>query len=289
MSGTKRKREDGSEESQKKRVHQVVDFVDKYWQMNLLCKGGFGSVFTGFRRADSLPVAIKRIENNCLLKPVDLNGEELPAEVAVMLKLAAEKNDSAGMSAPIELLDWYDLDRELVLVLERPSDSMDLFEYIRHKGLLWEWEARLMMRQLVDAAIALEKRQIFHQDIKRKNILIDTGSGIPGVRLIDFGLSEIVAKDHIFTKFRGTRAYKPPEWYLQSSYTAGPTTVWQLGVVLYGMFHKMKFDTKDFLNRTLSMSPKLSINCKDFLRACLRKDPSLRSTLTELKHHTWLR
>ncbi|XP_034436670.1 serine/threonine-protein kinase pim-1-like [Hippoglossus hippoglossus] len=249
-------------------------------------EGGFGYVFAGFRKSDCLPVAIKHVDKKSLLKPVWLYGKELPAEVAVMLKLAAEKDDSTGMSAPIELLDWYDLGHELILVLERPFHSKDLYNYTVDKGRIRERKAKILMRQLVDAAIGLEKRHIFHSDIKAENILIDIGSRIPEVRLIDFGLSKIVEKkDTIFTTLGGTETHEPPEWFTQYFHRAGPTTVWQLGIVLYEMLHKDDFTTESFLNKTLKMSSKMSKKCNDFLHLCLREDPVLRSTLTELQHH----
>jgi len=52
-------------------------------------------------------------------------------EVALMLKLqpAAEETSTA-----VTLLDWYDLDLELILVLERPVPCMDLIDYSNSIG-----------------------------------------------------------------------------------------------------------------------------------------------------------
>ncbi|XP_060947983.1 serine/threonine-protein kinase pim-3-like [Limanda limanda] len=267
--------------------HHRANFAEKYWQLDKIGEGGFGSVFAGFRRADCLPVAIKHVEEKHLLEPVCLNGKNLPAEVAIMMKLAAEKNDSEGMSAPIELLEWYDLGNKVILVLERPFLSQDLHNYTVDHGPVPECKARILMRQLVDAAIGLEKRQIFHCDIKLENILIETGSCVPGVRLIDFGMSEIIEKDTVFTIFRGTEGHKPPEWYVNSCHKPAPSTVWQLGIVLFEMLQKEYFSTEDFLKNKLKM-PKMSKDCTDFLQLCLREDPALRSILTELRLHQWL-
>lgn len=41
--------------------------------------------------------------------------------------------------------------------------------------------------QLVDALIEIHSRGVFHRDIKLDNILIETGSDGPRVRIIDFG------------------------------------------------------------------------------------------------------
>ena len=36
--------------------------------------------------------------------------------------------------AAVELLDWYELDQELIIVLERPVPVVELFEYIQERG-----------------------------------------------------------------------------------------------------------------------------------------------------------
>uniref|UniRef100_A0A671TN95 non-specific serine/threonine protein kinase n=1 Tax=Sparus aurata TaxID=8175 RepID=A0A671TN95_SPAAU len=93
------------------------DFHTTYEQLELLGEGGFGSVFAGIRGEDHFPVAIKRGE------------QTLPLQVVIMLKMA---KGSEGKSAAIAPLDFYDLDRELILVLERPDPCQDLLEYINH-------------------------------------------------------------------------------------------------------------------------------------------------------------
>ncbi|KAG8012409.1 hypothetical protein GBF38_020154 [Nibea albiflora] len=59
---------------------------------------------------------------------MDNNGQKVAGEVAIMLKLAIEETSSVGTSAPVSLLDWYDLDKELILVLKRPDPSEDVFK-----------------------------------------------------------------------------------------------------------------------------------------------------------------
>lgn len=74
----------------------------------------------------------------------DEHGNTLSVEVAILLKLAANTSGSAASSAPVSLLDWYDLEQELILVLERPVPCMDLFTYIWSEGsFLKEEEAKV--------------------------------------------------------------------------------------------------------------------------------------------------
>lgn len=48
---------------------------------------------------------------------------------------------------------------------------------------------QIILKQLFDAAHELQHQRIFHRDIKVADILIETGSNVPRVRIIDFGLS----------------------------------------------------------------------------------------------------
>ena len=74
----------------------------------------------------------------------DKKGQQVSVEVAIMLKIADGTTGSVGTSASVSLLDWYDLDQELILVLERPVPCQDLLDYISdHRGCLQEEEAKV--------------------------------------------------------------------------------------------------------------------------------------------------
>ncbi|KAM9367043.1 serine/threonine-protein kinase pim-2-like [Symphorus nematophorus] len=279
-------------EDQDEQVDLRAEFEAKYEEQNQLGAGGCGSVFAGYRRSDGLPVAIKHIlKDKVYCTHVDDEGRQLSVEVAIMLKIADGTTGSVGTSAPVSLLDWYDLDQELILVLERPVPCKDLWDYVNDRGgFLPEEEAKIIMKQLVHAAKDLQDNKIFHRDIKPANILIETGSDVPRVRIIDFGMGCFFKKRSTFRVFFGTSAHVPPEWVTRSTYRAGPTTVWQLGVVLFDSLHRgQSFDTTKFIKRQLKMKKRLSQDCLDFLQLCLTKVPERRPTLEDLQHHPWLR
>lgn len=56
----------------------------------------------------------------------------------------------------------------------------------------------------------------------------------------------------------GTPQHVPPEYNFRGRYRAGPTTVWQLGVVLYEMLHDEDFSTIPFLLNNLLIDGDLS-------------------------------
>ncbi|XP_070830234.1 serine/threonine-protein kinase pim-2-like [Chaetodon trifascialis] len=268
------------------------DFQDKYCQLAELGAGGFGSVFSGFRKSDKLPVAIKHIPCRTVRsETVSCNGKEfhIILEVAFMLK-AAGLPGSVGQSAAVSLLDWYIRGEKLTLVMERPNSSMDLDSYLRYRGgSLSEKEAKFILRQLVDAAIDMHSKGIFHRDIKLQNVLVQLDSGLPRVRIIDFGCASF-SSEMTFTSFCGTHLFFPPEWFSHRAYKACPTTVYQLGALFYLLLEGHPyFSTRHFFSECIHINRALSADVKILLYRCLTREPTLRATLEELQSFSALR
>lgn len=145
---------------------------------------------------------------------------------------------------------------------------------------------QMIIKQLVNALIEIHSRGVFHRDIKLENILIETGCEAPRIWVIDFGcatfLSDgkdttvqgwfsdlgctLLGQSNTFSLravvcLSGTLAYTSPEWFQNRCYHAEPTTVWQIGVVMYRILHKAlpfqdKFDiicNKPPINDCLSL------------------------------------
>ncbi|XP_072219013.1 serine/threonine-protein kinase pim-2-like [Leuresthes tenuis] len=266
-------------------------FESKYLELQPIGEGGFGCVYSGFRKADVLPVAIKHIQSDDVtVERVLCNGKayNIILEVALMLKAAGvPKKDE--QSAVVSLFDWYVLDEELVLIMERPPVSEDLHKYRKMNGALREKEAKMIMRQLVDAAVDMHSKGVFHRDIKLRNVLLESVCGDKRVRLIDFGCGHFCT-DKPFRNFCGTRAYFPPEYFDRRTYQACPTTVWQLGALFYSLLGGHgRFKTSDFVHNKIQINPMLSTDCKQLLKMCLARDPAKRATLEELQSCTALR
>ncbi|KAL7376758.1 hypothetical protein ABVT39_015425 [Epinephelus coioides] len=224
-----------------------AEFEGNYYELSQLGEGGFGAVYEGYRKNDMAPVAIKHIrKEKVLYKEVVHNGEvfQVIEEVALMVK-AAGGADSPGKTAAISLLDCFDLEEELILVVERPVPSMDLHKYRRAKGgYLQEHEAKIILKQMIDAAIEMHSNGVFHRDIKLQNVLVETGPTVPRVRVIDFGCGCLVRKRY-YNYYCGTFSKAPPEWFLVREYQAIPTTVWQLGALLWDLLdRKHSFKTQ---------------------------------------------
>uniref|UniRef100_A0A3Q0R7G5 non-specific serine/threonine protein kinase n=1 Tax=Amphilophus citrinellus TaxID=61819 RepID=A0A3Q0R7G5_AMPCI len=249
----------------------------------LLGEGGYGSVLAGMRKADYLPVAIKHIQKD----DVERNQTYVvPLEVLLMIKVGGGP-ESVGTRAAVSILDWYDLEQEVLLVMERPVPCVNLLTYMQNSvGPLEEHVAKVLKSGPENFLTVLFV--VFHRDIKAENLLVETSSGDLRVRVIDFGCGCWV-QEKPFTSFLGTSAYAPPEFFICGRYEAAPTTVWQLGALLYKMLDKDHyFTTFRFLRGNISFNNDLSQDCQNFLEQCLALDPKERATLEEIQQHPWL-
>uniref|UniRef100_A0A4W6DWB8 non-specific serine/threonine protein kinase n=1 Tax=Lates calcarifer TaxID=8187 RepID=A0A4W6DWB8_LATCA len=245
----------------------VAEFEAKYLQLEKLGEGGFGSVYAGIRKTDNLPVAIKHIAKRYVTcQPVvsDL------ISCLIVVELVSLSLLSVGKSSAVTLVDWYDLNQETLLVMERPAPSVDLLTYMLNNN-----------------AIVMHSKGVFHRDIKSENILIETGSDVPRVRIIDFGCGCTV-KNEPYRGFSGTSAYAPPEYFTRGAYEAAPTTVWQLGALLYELLDGYnQFITSEFLHKNITFNTGLSQDCQDLLNMCLALNPKERATLEQMQQHPW--
>ncbi|XP_029905524.1 serine/threonine-protein kinase pim-2-like [Myripristis murdjan] len=252
-----------------------AEFEAIYKELEALGSGGFGLVYSGYRKEDHLPM---------------LDGKQVrfPLEVMLMMKAGADPGP-AGSSAAVALLDWFYLEEQLILLMERPVPSMNFSQYLQTKGgHLQEPEAKVIMKQLVDAAIELQSKGVFHRDIKPANILVETASDVPHVRIIDFGCG-CVLKEGSYTSGYGTFSYIPPEWHQLNRYSAETTTIWQLGVVMYRMLvGHLPFGSKRQILYSNVILNHVSPYCKVFLNKCLAKFPGARGTLEQLRLQCWL-
>ncbi|KAM3593850.1 uncharacterized protein V6R79_023350 [Siganus canaliculatus] len=208
------------------RTNRIV-FEATYKQEERIGQGAYGSVFAGYRECDKLPVTIKHIPvERIQYTTVSQHGKEarVPLEVALLLRLR-------DVPAVVTLLDWYGLGSEVVLVLERPEHCADLFDYVNSKRDLEEHSVKIIMQQLVDAFIEIHSRGVLHKDVHFKNILIEFGSTVPRIRIIDFGQGS----------------------FLKSDENRDTSTVLQLGHMVYNLLRLASMFTSSDITEATSM------------------------------------
>jgi len=275
-----RKRQEPQKKSSKK-------FERLYKVREVLGKGGFGTVYAGLRVKDGKEVAIKHMAKAKVTQMDMLNGRKVPLELKLL-------HSVQGIEGTIKLLDYFEKSDSYIIVMERPQNSKDLFDYITDKGRLEENLAKNLFKQVVEMVLACDQRGVLHRDIKDENILIDLKTG--KLKLIDFGSGAFTQDGH-YTEFEGTRVYSPPEWIRCSRYLGSEATVWSLGILLYDMVcGDIPFETdEDICAALLTFSPKsnpelpkISEQCQDLVRECLRIRPRDRINVNDMLSHPWL-
>merc|ERR1719412_37021 len=143
------------------------EFDKKYTTCSLLGKGGFGTVYAGYRNRDHLPVAIKVINKNRVMQG---KNEHVPIEVALM-------SMTSHIEGVIKLIEYFELPDCFMLVLERmmstvnsnkeiktsSSNVQDLFDFISDNGPLREELARKIFTQLIKTVNQITQAGVIHR------------------------------------------------------------------------------------------------------------------------------
>ena len=195
-----------------------------------IADGGMGAVFeveqlaTGARRA--LKVMHLLLASDTRLRARFVRearvGVTIPSDhVAQVIDAGVDERTDLPFFV-LELLDGVTLSREL-----------------RRRGP-FEWTlAREVFRQLGHAVAAAHAEEIVHRDLKPSNIFLARSktAGMPFVlKVLDFGIAEIVASVQQGAGLFGTPTWMAPE-QANPHAPVGPTAdVWALGLIAFSLF-----------------------------------------------------
>ncbi|KAM0436055.1 hypothetical protein ACHAPT_002947 [Fusarium lateritium] len=169
----------------------------------------------------------------------------------------------------------------------------------RH-GTLKEFDARIIIRQVVRGLCYLHEKGIVHRDLKPENILLAYSPKIAYHRIMlsDFGISAIRHCNRMTTN-AGTTEYQAPEFTRSGQFHTSAVDIWSLGVVTTLLLAAERHDAD--LNRMdgeeieqyicalfISLPERPSPNAYDFVRLCLQRNPSQRMTAHQAQEHAWM-
>ncbi len=248
--------------------------IGKFEIGSVLGRGSFGIVLEGTDTALNRRVAIK------IPRDASRNHADFVAEARA----------NAALSHPniVPLLEFgTDADLGTPYLVFPFVEGGDLARMIETSMPL---SPGVAVRYIIDVANAIQhahSRDLYHRDLKPKNILIDA-SGRACVS--DFGLSmHVAAQRKQRNEFAGTPAYMAPEQVRgESESLDGRSDVWALGVVLYEMLSKRRpfsgGTPEELRNAILNHAPRpltqfarnVPPRLDELCRRCLKRSPEDR-------------
>nr|XP_039265109.1 death-associated protein kinase 2-like [Styela clava] len=200
----------------------------------------------------------------------------------------------------IKLHDCFESREEITLILELVAGG-ELFDYLAEKECLTEEEAVCVIHQILESVGYLHDQNIAHFDLKPENIMIyDIKDDNPRIKLIDFGLAQLVRPGQELKNLHGTPEFVAPE-VIAFEPIGLPADMWSIGVIAYILLSGCSPFLGDNKTETFDNITKVEYEfdeeyfgetsdlAKDFIQRLLIKDPRKRSTINQCKEHPWIK
>lgn len=224
----------------------------------------------------------------------------IKASNAQLESFAIEINILRNLDHPniVNLIETYEDEQFLYLVLDYCAGK-NIVQKITMEGVFSEQKASWIMKQLFSSLIYCHKYNIMHLDIKPDNCIYTSDSPNSDIKLIDFGLSSLIANEReIINDIRGTPYYIAPE--VLSKQATFKSDCWSAGVMLYYLLcGKHPFtgnNSKEILmnvcNGAISfMDPifrSISNEAKHLIAKLIHKDVNTRFSAEQAYNHPWI-
>ena len=265
-------------------------FLDNYDVIKQLGKGGYGKVYEVKNKKSGEIRACKHL-SKLVLKDL----EKFEREINILIN-----SDHPNI---IKIYEVFESQRSLYIVMEecKGGELFDrIIEHIESKKMYSEKDAAEMIRQVMSAVEYCHNNGICHRDLKPENLLyLNKGSEKDNpIRVIDFGLSQLISSQKKLKTKVGTAYYVSPE-ILQGDYTE-KCDIWSAGVILYiflsgdppfngpsdsaiyGKIAQMKFNFPEKKWKNISKE------AKDLISHMIAPE-NVRYTAKEVLNHPWFK
>lgn len=198
----------------------------------------------------------------------------------------------------IHLYEVYETRLEVILVLELVSGG-ELFDYISEKDHLSEEEASTFIKQILDGVEHLHSQNIAHLDLKPENIML-LNKNSTSIKLIDFGLAQIIGPNADVRAMMGTAEFVAPE-IVSYEPLSSATDMWSIGVITYILLSGASPFLGDEQQETYENITSVSYQfdeeyfsstsdlAKDFIKKLFVKNTRKRGTVQSCLQHPWIK
>eukprot|EP01084_Bolivina_argentea_P273943 466773_1 len=214
----------------------------------------------------------------------------------------------------VQLHEVYEDRNYIYLVMDYLSGG-ELFKHITDNDSLNENEAAKITKQILNALSYMQMNNICHLDLKPDNIMFENEKKDATIKLIDFGMAQVIPRLKKMQQTVGTPYYTAPE-VLAGEYDRA-ADIWSLGIIVFCMlfgfppfyidsdsltigkkeeeliFDKIKEgfinEVRDGYGPWFPADLPISTEAMSFISSMLKYSVADRMTVSECLTHPWIR
>ena len=248
---------------------------------NTVGRGSFGKVKLATHLPSGEQVAIKVINNAKFTNHKSIR--KIKREIKI-LKLFQHPHI-------VRLYEVVPTQSDIFLVQEYASGG-ELYDHIVSHGKFSEAQARYYFQQLISGVEYCHHFRVVHRDLKPENLLLDAAGDL---KLIDFGLSNLMRDGDFLATSCGSPNYAAPEVISGKLYAGPEVDVWSCGIILFALLcGHLPFDEESIpalfnkIKKGIFTVPGyVSPAAHDLLLSMLQVDPLKRLTTVQIRQHAW--
>jgi len=277
-------------------LHKDINNI--YQFKEVIGKGGFGIVRTGYRIKEISPHKIYAIKSMDKTKLSQKDIDNLEKEIDIISSL-----DHPNIARFYETFH----DERYFHIVTELCRGKELSKLLKQNGgKLNERKCRIIIMKILHAINYCHSHGIVHCDLKPDNIIFESPNeeeenddilNLLDLKLLDFGLSSRIKKNEKLNNTVGTAYFIAPET-IKGEYDE-KCDMWSIGVILYyilsGKFPfigNSNFEIFEKIQKTepvfKNLFKNISQNAIDFIKKCLVKNPNERLSAIECLSHSWL-